>query len=61
MENHSYDNLLGFMENPIGELTGNEYNALFPKLPFLKKYYVKKGASFSTYPDPPHGFSAVNR
>ena len=32
-ENHSYDNFLGFMEPPIGDLTGEEYNLLDPKDP----------------------------
>lgn len=56
MENHSYDNMLGYMDAPIGSL--NEE-------PFCnetkgKKYCTSKGADFRTIPDPGHGYSSVN-
>ncbi len=30
MENHSFDNMLGYMEAPYGTLTGEEYNYRTP-------------------------------
>ncbi len=59
MQNHSYDNMLGFIEAPIGDLTGEEFNYVQPQ---LKKDMIKvwRNATFRTDPDPPHGFQSVN-
>lgn len=61
MENHSYDNMLGWMGNGIGDLTGQEFNLEDPKDPKSKKYYVGKGADFKTTPDCPHNFPDVQK
>jgi phospholipase C len=61
MENHSYDAVLGFMESPIGDLTGYEHNYVNPQDLSSQPYFVNKGQKFITTPDPPHSFSAVNQ
>lgn len=40
MENHSYDNMLGWLEHPIGDLTGEEFNYLDPNNTSSKKYFA---------------------
>ena len=38
------------MELPFGDLTGEEYNNLYPFREKGKKYFVQKGAQFQTIP-----------
>lgn len=61
MENHSYDNMLGWMPAPIGDLTGNEFNRRNPNDTTSETFFVGKGAKYMTIPDPPHGFTSVNK
>lgn len=56
MENHSFDNMLGWFK---GNLSGTEYNLEDPNNSSSKKYFVGKGASYQTIPDCPHNFLDV--
>lgn len=58
MENHSFDNMLGWFK---GNLSGTEYNLEDPNNSSSKKYFVGKGASYQTIPDCPHNFLDVQK
>eukprot|EP01116_Phalansterium_solitarium_P001853 TRINITY_DN11677_c0_g1_i1.p1 TRINITY_DN11677_c0_g1~~TRINITY_DN11677_c0_g1_i1.p1 ORF type:complete len:481 (+),score=153.37 TRINITY_DN11677_c0_g1_i1:138-1580(+) len=55
MENHSFDNLLGWLPG-VGDLTGAEYNLANASDPTSKRYYAGKGSDYCTFPDPDHSF-----
>lgn len=53
MENHSFDNALGFLGEGDG-LTGNEFNLINPNDPTSQPVYVSDDAGDTTDPDPHH-------
>eukprot|EP01116_Phalansterium_solitarium_P006292 TRINITY_DN18594_c0_g1_i1.p1 TRINITY_DN18594_c0_g1~~TRINITY_DN18594_c0_g1_i1.p1 ORF type:complete len:471 (+),score=146.77 TRINITY_DN18594_c0_g1_i1:130-1542(+) len=55
MENHSFDNMLGWTPG-IGDLTGAEYNLLNASNPSSKMFNMTKGATYCTVPDPDHSW-----
>lgn len=55
MENHSFDNMLGYLEG-IGDLNENEYCNEFKGF----KYCTRKEAAYQTSPDPPHNYKKTN-
>lgn len=57
MENHSFDNMLGYMPSPIGTLNEETYCNSYK----FKKYCTEKGADYSCDPDPAHSFTAMNK
>ena len=59
MENHSFDNMLGWVPG-VGELTGEEFNAIDPSDPYSKRIYVSKNALYTTTPDPAHDLADNN-
>lgn len=56
MENHSYDNMLGYMPAPIGTLNENKYCNEYEG----NQYCTSPGANFTTWPDPGHDFQCMN-
>jgi phospholipase C len=56
MENHSFDNALGFLGQGDG-LIGQEYNLINPNDPTSQSIYVSNVAGDTTEPDPLHEFN----
>ena len=56
MENHSYDNMLGYMDSPIGDLKDEKFCNTHSNI----DYCFRLGAKYFTAPDPGHSFKNTN-